>query len=42
MSVVTYLFGIAYERIVNGVGVLEPFRVVMIAKLRKATESAPA
>lgn len=32
-----YLFGILYERIVNSVGILSNFRVVLIASIRKNT-----
>jgi SAM-dependent methyltransferase len=38
-SVPTYLVGIAYERIVNAVSWLEPFRVVMLVQLHKPVES---
>jgi SAM-dependent methyltransferase len=41
-SVLTYLVGIAYERIVNAVSWLERFRVVMLVQLRKPVESRGA
>ncbi len=37
ISVPTYLAGAAYERIVNSTSLLEPLRVLLVGKLRKAS-----
>lgn len=42
MNALTYLAGAAYERTVNLIPVLERFRVLLVAELRKAAPvSAP-
>jgi hypothetical protein len=35
MTALTYVAGLAYERLVNSVAPLSPFRVVMIGQLAK-------
>jgi len=35
MTWLTYLIGVAYERIVNSTGFLEPFRILLVGVLRK-------
>jgi hypothetical protein len=39
MSAVTYLAGLAYERLVNGIALLEPLRVLLTATLTKSGSS---
>jgi SAM-dependent methyltransferase len=39
MSAVTYLAGLAYERLVNGIALLEPLRVLLTATLTKCGSS---
>ena len=40
INVLTYICGIAYERLVNSTAMLSRFRVVMISGLRKRAEQA--